>query len=312
MTRAMDAPASPALDRAALDAAYDNQRKIGREAFAAFLSECAQASERARRQHRCVLDLPFGPSPAERLDVFGGGSSGAPVSIFFHGGYWRMLDKRDFGYVANGVVPHGHVLVVVNYALLPGVRMDTLIAQCRRAVRWTCAHIEAHGGDPTRVNLFGHSAGGHITAMMLADDGTAAPDAIDPDAIDPAAIDPAAITGACSLSGIFDLDPIQRCFLNDVLALQDDEVQAFSPVRLPRRIHAPLRLAVGQEEGAEYLRQSAELARAWGKPQADNLQADNPQADNPHLWCAPGHDHFTIRAALGDPAHAVTRYALGL
>ena len=253
----MDVPASPALDRAALD----------------------------------------GPSPAERLDVFGGGGSGAPVSVFFHGGYWRMLDKRDFGYVANGVVPHGHVLVVVNYALLPGVRMDTLIAQCRRAVRWTCAHIEAHGGDPTRVNLFGHSAGGHITAMMLADDGTAAPDAIDP----------AAITGACSLSGIFDLDPIQRCFLNDVLALGDEEVRGFSPVRLPRRIHAPLRLAVGQEEGAEYLRQSAELARAWSKP-----QADNPQADNPHLWCAPGHDHFTIRAALGDPAHAVTRYALGL
>lgn len=277
----MGPPIFRGYDRAGLDREYDNRTKVPGFDFVAFLAQCERASEAARRRHDCVLDVPYGASPAERLDIFRAETPGAPVHVFFHGGYWRMLDKQDFSYVADGLVPHGTTVVVVNYALIPGVDMAELVAQCRRALQWVAGNIAAHGGDPDRISVSGHSAGGHIVAMLLAGDTPA-------------------LTRACALSGIFELEPIRLGFLNEVLGLRPEDVARHSPRFLPRRQWCPLTLAVGASEGDEYLRQSEEFGQAW-----------SGAADRPKVLALPGQDHFSIRAQLGDPESEVVRLVLG-
>ncbi len=269
-------------DRAGLDGEYDNRNKVPGFDFAAFLAEHEARSVAARARHDCVLDVAYGSHPGERLDIFRAPQADAPVHVFFHGGYWRMLDKRDFSYVADGIVPHGVTLVVVNYALMPTVTMGELLAQCQRALQWVAANIQAWGGRPDRISISGHSAGGHIAAMMLAMAGTPA------------------LTHVCAISGIYDLEPIRLCFLNEVLQLKPEEAARCSPRLLPRLQWAPLSIVVGEQEGQEYLRQSSEMAQAW-----------TGEDDRPRLHVLPGVDHFSARAELGDPASRMVALALG-
>ena len=269
-------------DRAGLDREYDNRNKVPGFDFASFLRKCEEQSESARDRHDCVLDVPYGDSQAERLDIFRAPQPGAPVHVFFHGGYWRLLDKKDFSYIADGFVPHGVTVVVVNYALMPGVPMDELIAQCRRSLHWVVQHIAEYGGDPSQVSISGHSAGGHIVAMMLAAAGMPR------------------FTHACAISGIFELEPIRLCFLNETLHLQADDVRRNSPRWLPRASWCPLTIAVGEHEGDEYLRQAREFGAAWQGPQ-----------DQPRVLVLPGVDHFSARSQLGEPDSTMIALALG-
>jgi arylformamidase len=278
----MSAPIFRGYDRAGLDREYDNQNKMPGFDFAGFLAHCNARSEAARGQHDCMLDVAYGNSPAERLDIFRASEPNAPVHVFFHGGYWRMLDKKDFSYIAEGIVPHGVTLVVVNYALLPGVDMGTLLAQCQRSLHWVAANIARYGGDPRQITVSGHSAGGHIVGMMLA-----------------SATMPA-LRHACAISGIFDLEPIRLCFLNDTLMLTAEDVRAYSPCRRPRLQWCPLTVVVGEREGDEYLRQASEFSQAW-----------SGDADHPRLLVLPDVDHFSARALLGDAGSQMVALALG-
>lgn len=264
----------------ALDDQYDNQAKISQAGFKAFLEQYAAASELARLRWPCHLDVRYGPHPAQTLDIFMGRRSDgpAPVEIFFHGGYWRMLDKKDFSYVASGFVPHGYTTVVVNYGLVPTVTLDELVEQCRRAVLWVIEHIAQYSGDQSRLYLSGHSAGAHLVAMLLATDwrqyGVADFES--------------RVRGATAISGIYDLEPIRLSYLNKVLKLSPELVLRNSPVNAVPTSRCPLLLMVGALEGDEYLRQSSTLAQAWARPDAS--PEFNPLADE---------DHFSIRGQLG-------------
>jgi arylformamidase len=270
-------------DRAGLDAEYDNRNKVPGFDFAAFLAEHEAKSQAARQSHDCVLDVAYGEHPAETLDIFRARQPDAPVHVFFHGGYWRMLDKRDFSYVADGMVPHGVTLVVVNYALMPSVSMGELVAQCQRALCWVANNIGAWGGRSDRISVSGHSAGGHIASVMLARPGIPA------------------LSHVCAISGIYDLEPIRLCFLNDTLQLNQADVAAHSPRSLARMHWAPLSVVVGEHEGDEYLRQSKDICSAW-----------SGDGDQPRLVVLSGVDHFSARAQLGDPASRMVALALGL
>jgi len=272
------------MTRAELDLAYDNRNKVEGFDFDAFLVECQTRNDAALQAHRSVMDVSFGASDAEALDIFLPEScETAPVHVFFHGGYWRALNKADFSYVANGIVPNGHILVVVNYALIPTVRMDELIEQCRRSLRWVQDNIAEYGGDPARISISGHSAGGHIVAMMMATDwqGTTP------------------FVQACAISGIYELEPVRLCHLNDDLDLSEQEVEHQSPVRLPRGTDVPFSVLVGEREGPEYIRQSRALAEAWSSDAAPVPVTVDPD-----------HDHFSIRMALDNPDSAVTQAVL--
>ncbi len=269
-------------DQEGLDREYDNRTKSPGFDFDGFLKWCAAESERARRDVRCALDVAYGPSDAETLDVFmpPGAKAGRRVDVFFHGGYWRLLHKNDFSYVANGLVPHDTISVIVNYALMPSVTMDQLIGQCRAALRWIHAHIAEYGGDPSRISISGHSAGAQMVTMMLATDWPAyAPE-----------MPASPFLAAAAISGIYDLEPIRLSFLNKTLALDETTARHNSPLLLTPTQRCPLWISLGEREGDEYLRQADTLADAWrgyGVPVDLTVEA--------------GHDHFTIRAELGKP-----------
>jgi len=208
------------------------------------------------------------------------------VQVFYHGGYWQALAKESFHFLAEGFAPAGMTTVIVNYPLAPEATMERIVAACCRSLIWLHRHIAAYGGDPAQLHIAGHSAGGHLVAMLLATNWPAmAPDL-------PANL----ISSGVALSGLFDLHPIQRSYLNTVLSLDDNDVQRFSPRRLLPAYLCPLLLTVGDRESAEYHAQSRDLAQRWlahGMPVNELRQ--------------PGHHHFSILTTLADPTSPLHR-----
>ena len=266
-------------DRAALDAEYDNRAKV------AGAEDCIAGwktrSEEARSNLDCSLDLAYGSSTAETLDIFPSNTPGkSPINVFYHGGYWRALHKNDFSYVAYAVHEAGAATVVVNYALVPEVSFDELVRQCRAALAWVWRNADRFGGDREKIFVSGHSAGGHLVAMMMVTDWPAF------DAELPAQ----PIRGGCGISGLYDLEPIRLCFLNEDLKLSEEDAIRNSPMKQRRTCLSPLLLPVGAREGPEYLRQSNSLADAWFH-----------SGEAPKVLVMPGHNHFSIATQLDDP-----------
>jgi len=153
------------MDRAQLDAAYNNAAAV--PARDAIVADWAARSAAVRGQHAGHLDLAYGEGPRERLDLFLAADPKAPTLAFIHGGYWQMNDKENFAFAAEGLLPRGINLAVVEYTLAPAARLDRIVAELRRAVGWLAAHLGDYGADPVRLYVSGHSAGGHLTAMTV-------------------------------------------------------------------------------------------------------------------------------------------------
>jgi len=244
-------------DQASLDAEYDNRAKIPNTKKV--LEEFANRSADTRREIGGKLGVSFGPDLEETLDIFippDPGDRLMPIQFFIHGGYWKMMTKDDFSYVANAFTPKGCVTVVINYGLIPSINMDEIVRQCQAGLAWVYRNAESFGGDPRRIFISGHSAGGHLVAMMMATNW------LDFDRLSPR-LPKNLIKGGCGISGLYDLEPIRLCFLNADLNLGKEEADRNSPVRLSPVGGAPLVLSVGGLEGSEYLRQSEDLAAAW-------------------------------------------------
>ncbi|MGH7276070.1 MAG: alpha/beta hydrolase [Candidatus Rokuibacteriota bacterium] len=271
-------------DQAALDAEYNNRQKV--KDAADWLARYARESERARAELRGRLDVAYGPSPGEALDIFPAPGPGpAPVHVFIHGGYWHRLDKADFSFVARGLLPAGAAVVVINYALIPAVPMDDLVRQCRASIGWVYRNAASFGGDQNRIAISGHSAGGHLVAMLMSTDWPAF-DGLPADVV----------KAGCGISGLYDLEPIRRCYLNEILKLSPGAAQVNSPIHHPPVRSGPLLLAVGGLEGPEYHRQTHTLAEVWG---SRGLRCE--------VLDLPGHHHFSIVADLLDPKSVLSR-----
>jgi len=277
----MSEPVFRHYDKKQLDAEYNNRAKV-KDAMD-WIGRYGAESARVRAELPMQFDVPYGRHHAERLDVFlPSGAGPAPIHVFIHGGYWHRLDKADFSFVARAF-PEA-ATVVVNYALVPGVDLDELVRQVRASLAWVHANARSFGGDPARITVSGHSAGGHLVAMLLATDWSrfAAPSDV--------------VKAGCAFSGLYDLEPIRLCYLNEVLALSSESARRNSPVHLKPSGRVPLVLAVGADEGPEYHRQTNDLATAW---RARGAPIDVVDAD--------GLNHFSIVAELERPDSALAR-----
>lgn len=252
-----------------IDRAYDPM--LGRDPQV-LVQDWQQRSEASRAKHRVTLDLAYGPSTAERMDIFHAQSADAPVHVFYHGGYWRSLSHREFSFIVDGLVKAGITVAVVNYALCPEVRFSELVRQSQAAVAYVYRHAKALGVDPSQLSISGHSAGGHLSAMLVATDwegGFGLPNQL--------------IRGALCISGLYDLRPFPWSWLQPKLQLSGRDVQEFSPLWLPCRVSAPMQLVVGGQESAEFERQMT----TYG----EQLLRDGQQVEQHLLHEA---DHFSI------------------
>jgi arylformamidase len=254
--------------QAQLDAQYNPSLKLADASEPG--QHYARQSEAARSQLRCLLDVPYGPTRAETLDIFPASVPHAPVFVFLHGGYWRALSSKEFSCIALGLQPLGITTVVVNYALCPHVTIDEITRQVRSAIAWTYRHIADHGGDPNRIALGGHSAGGHLSAMCLqtpwAEDYGLPQDPL---------------SAAVLVSGIYDLGPLRYSYLQPMIQLDDGVIRRQSPMFSVRPCCTPIWVNWGSEETAEFARQASSFHAAW-------LQAGNTG----ELSALPDADHF--------------------
>ncbi len=249
-----------------------------------------KAAEEARRPGTCLLDLPYGGSPNERLDLFPAYRAGGPLLVFIHGGYWRSFSKREFSWVAPAFVDEGVSVALIDYDLAPRVSVDTIVLQVLRSLEWLWRECEHFGYDASRIFVAGHSAGGHLTAMAMC----ALWPAWDPD------LPQDLVKGGVSISGLYDLEPVMHAsFLNVDLKLDERSASKLSPAWMPPASNAPLVTCVGALESSEFRRQNALIGQRWKR----NLRADVP---------APGRNHFTVVDALAEPGHPLFRATLAL
>jgi arylformamidase len=255
------------MDRAALDAAYNNGAAVSDAPR--FRADWAARSEAMRGRHAATLDISYGPAPRARLDLFLAAPRGGATLIFIHGGYWQMNAKENFAFVAEGPLAHGINVASLGYTLAPEASIDEIAGEIGAATGWLVGNLARHGADPARLYVSGWSAGGHLTAMAMSDP---------------------RISGGLAVSGIFDLEPIRRCYLNDKLGLDAAAARRNSPLfHLPERA-GRLVVTVGGAELPELQRQSAEYFAAWT---AHGLAAD--------FVALPGCNHFSAIEELARP-----------
>ena len=284
----------PRRDAAWHDRMYNNRALV--PDFGQHFAQWQEASALARKRLVVQRDLRYGEGPGETLDVFPAERPGSPVVVFIHGGYWRSLDKDDHSFVAPALRELGACVVVVNYALCPGtqaqpVTIPDIALQMTRALDWVWRHVQVHGGERDNLTVIGHSAGGHLAAMLLACDWRQVAADLPRDLV----------RKALSISGLFDLAPVRRTpFVQADLRLTPAQVRMASPALWPAPARRTLYTVAGADESPEFIRHNHLIAKAWGPrvvPVCEDLA---------------GLNHFSILMTLTRPGERLHALAAGL
>ena len=229
----------------------------------------------------------YGDGQFENLDVYPSVTSAkhkkaslAPVVVFIHGGYWRSLYKEDHAFVAPAIHQLGACAVVLNYDLCPQVSVEQITMQMVKALAWVWAHISEYGGDPSRIHLVGHSAGGHLTAMLMNARWKKYNKVLPKDLV----------KSGLSISGLHELESIRKTpFLNVSLKLDEKSAVKLSPAWMPKPKRGQLYCVVGGLESEEFIRQCHLIQKSWGKKAV------------PMTKVVEGLQHFSILDSLLEP-----------
>ena len=278
----------PAMTREDVERGYNNRAAVPDHPY--WLDQFATRSRDAVAALSPLRDLRYGSGPKETLDLFVPAAPARGTLLFIHGGYWRALDKADHSFVAPAFVAAGFAVAVVNYDLCPDVTIATIVDQSRHAVAWVAREGRRHGAAAP-LALAGHSAGGHLVAMMIATDWRAY------------GFDAAPFVGGLTLSGVHDLEPLVLFTHNADFRLDEDSARAVSPIHHSPQVDVPLVIAVGADETSEFVRQSQLLWDAW--PAHRRPQQAGPMS-------IAGRHHFSVVLDYMDPASALTRETLAL
>jgi arylformamidase len=271
-----------------LEAEYDNRARVPEhpEIFARWKRDAVAYRDEATGAGRADLGLSYGPTARQTIDLFYPPErDGAPLAMFIHGGYWRSLEPALFSHIARGLNAHGVLVAVVGYDLCPQVRITDIIAQVQAATRFLWARFRQ------RMLVYGHSAGGHLAACLVATDWSAHDESL-----------PADLTAVgMAISGVFDLTPLLQVSMNADLRMDADEAARISPLTWPVGADRVLDVIVGADESSAFREQSQRIAATWDKAGASTRYEERS-----------GADHFTILDPFGEPDSAEVRRLVAL
>ena len=250
----------------------------------------AQQSAKVRESAAGLYDLQYGDLASERLDFFPTDRTDGPLLVFIHGGWWRSLDKSDFSFLAPAFTAAGINVALTNYTLAPAASIEEITLQQVRALAWIYRHAGRHGADVSRIVVAGHSAGAHLSAMMMTAQWPAFDTGLPPDLIKAGVL----------FSGLYDLTPVQHAaFVNDDLQLTPERIGPLSPATMLQVHPTPFITAVGGLESDEFKRQNALIGSVWKDSHVDDIAL--PQAN-----------HLTICDALGGPGQPLFEATIAL
>lgn len=240
-----------------------------------------------------ALDIRYGEGARQRMDVYSCGNASAPTLIYLHGGYWQRGDKSIYGFLAQTFVTAGVNVVVVGYDLCPAVTITSIVEEVREAVAYICRNGDDLGINRGRISVMGHSAGGHLTQMMMGTDWAAFGKGLPPDLV----------KAGIPISPLSLLEPVRLTEgLNAEIRMDAAEAEAQSPMlHHPPVTNAPQMVAVGGNETSEFHRQAQMYVDAFAT-----------DTRNVSLYIVPDADHFDEITVLADPSSGFFKRALGM
>ncbi|MBV9358732.1 MAG: alpha/beta hydrolase, partial [Chloroflexi bacterium] len=224
---------------------------------------------------------------AETLDIFTTSRGHAPLAVYIHGGSWRFGTRDDVSFVAEALVPAGAHCVVLNFDNIPVARIPEMAEQIRRGIIWTYRNAASLGGDRSRLHVFGHSSGAHLSSVMLTTDWTRY------------GLPARLFSSGLLVSGMYDLEAPMLSWRGQYAMLTPEEEDALSAMRHLDLVHCPIVVAYGDRESPEFQRQGRDFAQALG------------QAGIRHaVHVGHGLNHFEVLLSIAEPDGFFGRLAL--
>lgn len=263
------------MDATTLEAEYNLVKRRGENEFLAVVDRWLKRSASLRgsltESSNAQIDISYGEGEREKLDYFYSGNPNGPMLLYIHGGYWQRGDKSIYSFISEELIKQGISVAVINYDLTPSVRMGQIPSQIRKVIAWFYHNADQLQFDREQLHLSGHSAGGHLTAMMLATDWKAYDKQLPTELI----------KSALLISGVFELEPLVHTSLNDGPQMDIEEAIAESPMFMSPLSHAPQLVVYGGAETAELQRQSIDYANKF-----------RTSDRSIELYEVPNNDHF--------------------
>jgi arylformamidase len=265
-----------------LDDEYDTERTVTTpEGLIALRAGRAEVNRTVLASPSRQANVHYGPTLAERCDIYPAAKPKAPILVYMHGGYWSDVrpTKETLGWISTGPRHHGITTLVLDYALCPSVTIDEVVRQCRAAVAWAYRNAETFGGDRDRIYVTGNSAGGHLTAMIALTDW-----------VGTYGLPPHVVKGGCPFSGLYDLTPLRYTWLQPKLQLTGEQIGRCSPLFCIRPNAPSLLVVWGADETKEFWRQSETFHKLY-------VEAGNSAT----LYPVEGRDHYSVLSGWREP-----------